>query len=120
MDLTYPSIHLGDDPTVLNNLLNGDVEFLKEMQESAKPAIIVGNSVFERPDSSAVKDALKKLVESTNAVTSEWNGYNIMHTAASRVGALDIGFLPGPQVHAWFARLARYLGSGLPSLVKPL
>ena len=109
MDLTYPGIHLGDDPSVLNNLLNGDIEFLKEMQGSAKPAIIVGNSIFERSDSSAIKAALMKLVESTNAVTPEWNGYNTMHTAAARVGALDIGFLPGPQVDIWFARLARYL-----------
>lgn len=108
MDLTYPSIHLGEDPSVLNNLLNGETEFLKEMQGSAKPAIIVGNSVFERPDSSAIKAALMSLVESTNAVTPEWNGYNVMHTAAARVGALDIGFLPGPQVDTWFVRFTRH------------
>ena len=24
-----------------------------------------------------------------------WNGFNILHTAASRVAALDLGFLPG-------------------------
>ena len=26
-----------------------------------------------------------------------WNGFNVLHMAASRVGALDLGFLPGPD-----------------------
>jgi NADH-quinone oxidoreductase subunit G len=25
-----------------------------------------------------------------------WNGFNLLHTAAARVGGLDIGFVPGP------------------------
>ena len=28
------------------------------------------------------------------AVAGGWNGFNILHTAAARVGALDLGFLP--------------------------
>ena len=27
--------------------------------------------------------------------TAGWNGYSVLHTAASRVGALDVGFVPG-------------------------
>jgi NADH-quinone oxidoreductase subunit G len=27
--------------------------------------------------------------------TEEWNGFNVLHTAAARVGGLDIGFVPG-------------------------
>ena len=30
-------------------------------------------------------------------VRPDWNGYNIMHDSAGRVGALDLGFLPGPH-----------------------
>ncbi|AOW46454.1 hypothetical protein A4S02_06380 [Acetobacter ascendens] len=30
-------------------------------------------------------------------VAEGWNGFNVLHTAASRVGALDIGFVPGPH-----------------------
>jgi NADH-quinone oxidoreductase subunit G len=29
------------------------------------------------------------------AVKEGWNGYSVLHTAASRVGALEIGFVPG-------------------------
>jgi NADH-quinone oxidoreductase subunit G len=25
----------------------------------------------------------------------DWNGFNVLHTAAGRVGGLDIGFVPG-------------------------
>ena len=37
------------------------------------------------------------LVEAANVVRPDWNGYNIMHDSAGRVGALDLGFLPGPK-----------------------
>jgi NADH-quinone oxidoreductase subunit G len=29
------------------------------------------------------------------ALTTDWHGFNILHTAAARVGALDLQFLPG-------------------------
>jgi hypothetical protein len=35
-----------------------------------------------------------ELVEKANVVKEGWNGYNVLHDAASRVAALDLGFLP--------------------------
>ena len=29
-------------------------------------------------------------------VSEDWNGFNLLHLAAGRVGALELGFLPGP------------------------
>jgi NADH-quinone oxidoreductase subunit G len=29
-------------------------------------------------------------------VSDGWNGFNVLHTAAARVGGLDVGFVPGP------------------------
>ena len=29
------------------------------------------------------------------AVTSDWNGFNVLHTAGGRVAGLDLGFVPG-------------------------
>ena len=31
------------------------------------------------------------------ALAEGWNGFSVLHTAASRVGGLDIGFVPGPD-----------------------
>lgn len=37
-----------------------------------------------------------KLAENTNLINKKekWNGVNILHTEASRVGALDLGIVP--------------------------
>jgi NADH-quinone oxidoreductase subunit G len=37
------------------------------------------------------------LAESVGALTTEWNGLAVLHTAASRVGGLDLGFVPGEK-----------------------
>ena len=39
--------------------------------------------------------SLKTIAEKTDIVTSDWNGFNVLHTAASRVGGMDIGFVAG-------------------------
>ena len=36
-----------------------------------------------------------KAAVSVGAIKDGWNGFSVLHTAASRVGALDIGFVPG-------------------------
>ncbi|MBR7518731.1 hypothetical protein KC217_24000, partial [Mycobacterium tuberculosis] len=36
-----------------------------------------------------------KIAADTGALADDWNGFGVIHTAASRVGALDIGFVPG-------------------------
>ena len=30
-------------------------------------------------------------------VKDGWNGFNVLHTAAGRVGGLDVGFVPGAR-----------------------
>ena len=36
-----------------------------------------------------------KLADAVGAVSEAWNGFAVLHTAASRVGGLDLGFVPG-------------------------
>ncbi|MGO8659084.1 molybdopterin-dependent oxidoreductase, partial [Rhizobium ruizarguesonis] len=38
-----------------------------------------------------------KLAGSVGAVAEGWNGFAVLHTAASRVGGLDLGFVPGAK-----------------------
>ena len=38
-----------------------------------------------------------ELANKYNFLTSEWNGFNVLHNAAARPGAMEIGFLPGPE-----------------------
>lgn len=49
-----------------------------------------------RPDRDALIKSIHELVEAAGVVKEGWNGYNVIHDNASRVAALDIGFLPSP------------------------
>ncbi len=67
--------------------------------------VIVGQGALARPDGAAVLAAAWELARSVGALTPEWHGFNVLHTAAARVGALDLGFLPGPGGKALDAML---------------
>ena len=50
-----------------------------------------------------------ELVEKANVVRDDWNGYNVLHDSASRVAALDLGFLPAARASAAPAPKVVYL-----------
>jgi NADH-quinone oxidoreductase subunit G len=57
--------------------------------------IIVGQGALARSDGAAVLSAAAKLAQTVGAVAEGWNGLAVLHTAAARVGGLDVGFVPG-------------------------
>ncbi|HEX3993945.1 MAG TPA: NADH-quinone oxidoreductase subunit NuoG [Acetobacteraceae bacterium] len=89
-DLTYPLTHLGTGPAAF---ADGET-FLTNAKH---PMVIVGQGALRRPDGAAVLAAAWAIAARAGALTAEWHGFNVLHTAAARVGALDLGFLPGPQ-----------------------
>ena len=90
VDLSYPYMHVG---TTLHDLQTKAREAKKAMK-AEKPLWIIGSGVFEREDGEAVHHALYQEAMEQGIVTESWNGFNILHRAASRVGALDVGFVP--------------------------
>lgn len=48
----------------------------------------------------AARGQVAKLVEKAEVVRDGWNGFNVLHDAASRVAALDVGFLPSARARA--------------------
>jgi NADH-quinone oxidoreductase subunit G len=89
-DLSYQYVHAGSNLQDLENLAKDK----KAQIKAEKPMMIVGSGVFEREDGEAVHHALFKVAEDLGVVKEGWNGFNILHRAASRVGALDAGFVP--------------------------
>ncbi len=86
-ELTYPYEHIGTGPK--------DIEsFAKKKLKAKKPMMIIGADVFARDDALAIHAMLHKAAEKIGVVTDKWNGFNLLHKAASRVGGLDIEFLP--------------------------
>jgi len=95
-DLTYKFTHLGDTPDAFASLLDGSHDFASSLRDAKQPMVILGQGALARPDGAAVLSQAWKLAASIGALTPQWHGFNILHIAAARVGALDLGFLPGP------------------------
>ncbi|MDR7038507.1 NADH-quinone oxidoreductase subunit G [Methylobacterium sp. BE186] len=94
-DLTYPHIHLGAGPETLADLAAGRHSFAETLKAAAKPIVLVGMGALARPDGGAILAAAAALARDVGAVSPGWNGFGVLHTAAARVGALDLGFVPG-------------------------
>ena len=93
-DLTYPVTELGESAQVLADIAAGKGDIAKALKEAKNPVIIVGAAALARADGEAVLNTAKAIADSCNVVREGWNGFNLLHYAASRVGALDIGFVP--------------------------
>jgi NADH-quinone oxidoreductase subunit G len=89
-DLTYPAEYLGAGPETLADLAG------KPSMGFKSPIVLVGQGALTRADGAAILSLAAKLALTQGAVTADWNGFSVLHTAAARVGALDIGFVPGP------------------------
>ncbi|MGJ3258809.1 MAG: NADH-quinone oxidoreductase subunit NuoG [Rhodospirillales bacterium] len=96
-DLRYDYEHLGTGPEDLKALLDPKSEFGKVLKAANRPMIIVGQGALDREDGAAVHALTREIAETYGMIdkASGWNGYNVLHTAASRVGGLDLGFVPG-------------------------
>jgi NADH-quinone oxidoreductase subunit G len=94
-DLRYAHDHLGAGPETLAELVSGNHKFLAKLKRAKRPMIIVGQGALARADGAAVLANAAKLAVNVNAVADDWNGFAVLHTAASRVGGLDLGFVPG-------------------------
>ncbi|MFC4173340.1 NADH-quinone oxidoreductase subunit NuoG [Microvirga sp. GCM10011540] len=94
-DLTYDYEYLGAGPETLSDLLGGRHSFAEKLKGAERPLIIVGQGALIRPDGLAVLSLAAQIAQSIGAVKEGWNGFSVLHTAAARVGALDVGFVPG-------------------------
>ena len=94
-DLTYPVERLGAGPATLRELVDGKLGFFEKLKAAKNPLIIVGMGAVAREDGAAVLAMARELAEKLNAVREDWNGFAVLHTAAARVGGLDLGLVPG-------------------------
>ncbi len=87
-DLTYKYNYLGAGPETLAQGLD------KPPEGVAKPMMIVGSGALARPDGVAVLASVANAALAAGVVKDGWNGFNVLHGAASRVGGLDLGLVP--------------------------
>ena len=94
VDLTYKTDYLGAGPQTLTEIANGSHAFCDVLKNAERPMLIVGQGALSRDDGAAVLAAARKVAEGCGLIKDGWNGFNVLHTAASRVGGLDLGLLP--------------------------
>lgn len=94
VDVTYPVEHLGANPITLEQIAQGNHPFAKVLQNANNPMVIIGSGVLAREDAPAVMKLVHDMCDRYNIVKEYWNGFNVLQRAASRVGGLDIGFVP--------------------------
>jgi NADH-quinone oxidoreductase subunit G len=93
-DLTYPHEALGSGVAALAGPDGEGEGFWKVFGQAKRPAVILGQGALARPDGAAVLRAAADLAARYGVVREGWNGWNVLHTAAARVGALDLGLVP--------------------------
>jgi NADH-quinone oxidoreductase subunit G len=86
----YDYEYLGKDPSILDSLGS----FEQKLQEAKNPMIILGRGALDHKSANAIYSQALALAQKVGAITEDWNGFNVLHANAGRVGALDIGFLP--------------------------
>lgn len=88
-DLSYPYTYLGAGPESLEALIG------HAPAKAERPLFIIGQGALNRPDGAAILAMAAKAAAAIGVIKDGWNGFNILHTEAAAVGALDLGFVPG-------------------------
>jgi NADH-quinone oxidoreductase subunit G len=95
IDLTYPYEYLGAGPETLADVAAGAHAFGAKLRDATRLLVVVGMSALTRGDGAAIASLAAKAALELGARAEGWNGFSVLHTAASQVGALDLGFVPG-------------------------
>jgi NADH-quinone oxidoreductase subunit G len=89
VDLTYDYTHLGEGMEALAKLAD------HPPAKAQRPMMILGQGALSGVDGAEVLALAAKVALQIGVIKDGWNGFNVLHTAAGRVGGLDIGFVPG-------------------------
>ena len=93
-DLTYKYEYLGAGADTLKQIADGSHPFAETLRAAERPMLILGTGALSRADGSAVLAAARKIASDTGMVADGWNGFNVLQTAASRVGGMMLGCVP--------------------------
>ena len=92
-DLTYPYESLDGKTKTIFDIFEGNHSTSKEILNSKKPLVILGESLFKSNSAKEIFDLIKKFFKTNNKISKEWNPINILSVDASTVGNLDLGII---------------------------
>ena len=85
VDLTYRTSWLGNDLGLLGKL---PAEVADAFAAAERPALILGGGGLK----AGAQGATLALVKTLGLIKDGWNGYNVVHLAAARMGGLMLGY----------------------------
>jgi NADH-quinone oxidoreductase subunit G len=94
IEYLYNVEKLGDDPSMLKEIAEGNHKFCKLLNTAQNPMLIIGQDALIRDDADSVLALAGTIAEKFDMIRDHWNGFNVLHKAAARVGGLDVGFIP--------------------------
>ena len=92
---SYKIDELGDDIQIIDDIYKGKHNYNKILEKSNKTLFLLGESCLNRKDGEGILGRIREIAKKYNSYSDKWNGIGILHTAANRVGALEVGFVPG-------------------------
>src|SRR5689334_22854409 len=92
-DLTYTYDYLGAGAETLAYLASS--KFADALKGAERPLILLGAGALARKDGAAIASLAAKAAVEFGGLKDGWNGFSVLHSAASRVAALDLGLVPG-------------------------
>ena len=84
-ETTFPATFLGNDLSVLGKLPKEAADAFKNAE---RPALILGGAGLGK----GALDACLAFASANKLVRDDWNGFNVLHMAASRMGGLMLGY----------------------------
>jgi NADH-quinone oxidoreductase subunit G len=108
VDLTYNAEWLGDDAALIAKLPKVVVDAFAKAE---RPMVIVGGGALAVP---GAQGAAQALVGKLGLIKDGWNGFNVVHMAASRMGGLMLGYAQNggiASVSTKQPRIAFFLGA---------
>ena len=89
-DLTYPYEILDGKTQTIKDIFENNNELSKNILDSKKPMIIIGESFLNLKSSNYLFNTLKKFLLKNNKFTDKWNPLNILSSDAATVGNFDL------------------------------
>ena len=89
-DLTYPYQSLDGKSQTIKDIFEGNHDISKEIINSKKPLIILGESFFKAESANYLFYAIKEFLIKKNKLNDDWNSLNILSVDAATVGSYDL------------------------------
>ena len=92
-DLTYPYQILNGTTQTIKDIFENKNEVSKEIINSKKPMIILGNSFLNTKSANYLFYLIKEFLLNNNKFSQDWNPFNILSVDASTVGNFDLDII---------------------------